>query len=229
MEHFMTLISLIVLGYNFLPWNLAAELSLSSRDSHCWKKTCSGVCKSQLPAAASPPRHGFLQLFCQILTSSRKEQVQLLEVINSAAPITPLLKSREWSQVPCRNWQRLGVCGNSCWADASFSHCNSLLLFCLCQSNWRGEEGRENLSSTEFCISQLQIIVAGVSGLLLQDMLQLQAFTHYYSNINSSAMTRLYSTLGHFCYKRKCMGLAFCSLVPLLHLSLFLLYAETAS
>lgn len=92
-----------------------------------------------------------------------------------------------------------------------------------------GGEGRENLSSTEFCISQLQIIVAGVSGLLLQDMWQLQAFTHYYSNINSSAMTRLYSTLGHFCYKRKCMWLAFCSLVPLLHLSLFLLYAETAS
>lgn len=142
MEHFMTLISLIVLGYNFLPWNLAAELSLSSRDSHCWKKTCSGVCKSQLPAAASPPRHAFLQLFCQTLTSSRKEQVQLLEVINSAAPITPLLKSREWSQVPCRNWQRLGVCGNSCWADASFSHCNSLLLFCLCQSNWGGAGGQ---------------------------------------------------------------------------------------
>lgn len=63
---------------------------------------------------------------------------------------------------------------------------------------------------------------------VLQDMWQLQAFTHYYSNINFSAITRLYPTLGYFCYKSKCMWLAFCSLVPLLHLYLFRPHAETA-
>ena len=89
--------------------------------------------------------------------------------------------------------------------------------------------GRGQSLLYRICISQLQIIAAGVSDLLLQDMWQLQAFTHYYSNINSSAMTRFYPTWGHFCYKRKCMWLTFCSLVPLLHLSLFLWYGETAS
>lgn len=120
--HSVTLISLIVPGYDFLPWNLAAKLSLSSKDSHSWKKTCSGVCKSQLPFVASPPGHRFLQIFSQTLTSSCKEQVQLLDVINSSGPIAPLLKSRKWCQILCSKWQRLGVRGNSRWAD-SFSHC----------------------------------------------------------------------------------------------------------
>lgn len=94
----------------------------------------------QVPASSRscPPRHGFLQLFWQTLSRSCKEQVQLLEVINLSAPIAPLLKSRQWSQILGCDWQRLGVHGNSHWADASFSCCNSLFPFCLCQSG----EGR---------------------------------------------------------------------------------------
>lgn len=49
----MTLISLIVLGYNCLPWNLAAELSLSSREGDV--RCCLYIPQPQFPFKTEIP------------------------------------------------------------------------------------------------------------------------------------------------------------------------------
>lgn len=87
MKYFMTLISLIVLGCNSLPWNLIAGLRrlLLFEEDTLW---CLWV--TAFSCCFPPLTHGFLQLFCQTVTSSHKEQVLFLDVTNSSAPVAPL-------------------------------------------------------------------------------------------------------------------------------------------
>lgn len=83
------------------------------------------------------------------------------------------------SAVIGRGWMRVGIA-----VDLALSS-PTAIPFCLCQSG-RGEY----FFFVKFGISQLKITAAGMSGLLLQDLWQLQAFTHYCRNLNSSAVTR---------------------------------------
>lgn len=119
---------------------------------------------------------------------------------------------------------------------AAFLGQSSLLLLILLNGFglWWGYHGRGGPSAqgkgeslcyiTEFCVSWLQICRGGC---LLAPGYAAALGTSYNSSINSCAMARFYPTLGHFCYKRKWLWLAFCALVLLFNLSLFVLFAKT--